>query len=174
MTRRQEFDQFYRSVFANLVGQLVLVTGDRHEAEDIAQEALCRAAAHWSRVRDYDIPEAWVRRVAMNLAATRLRQARSRLRALAGLRREASVPAVSEDAVALTEAMRGLPVRHRQALVLRYLLGMSTEEAAGTLGVPAGTVKSWLARGRKGLAAQLSEHQPEDQPEDQEVPSTHA
>jgi RNA polymerase sigma-70 factor (ECF subfamily) len=139
----------------------VLVTGDRHEAEDIAQEALCRAAARWSRVREYDIPEAWVRKVAMNLAASRLRQVRARLRALAGggLPPPAPVPAVSADAVALAEAMRALPVRQRQALVLHYLVGMTTEEAGAALGVPAGTVKSWLARGRKRLAAQLGEHQ---------------
>jgi RNA polymerase sigma-70 factor (ECF subfamily) len=158
---RREFDQFYRAVFGSLVGQLVLVTGDRQEAEDIAQEALSRAAARWHRLRDYDIPEAWVRKVALNLAASRLRQVRTRLRVLTrgGLPPPAPVPAVSEDALALAEAMRALPVRQRQALVLHYLLGLTTEEAGAALGVPAGTVKSWLARGRKGLAAQLGEHQ---------------
>ncbi len=161
MSGRREFDQFYRAVFGSLVGQLVLVTGDRQEAEDIAQEALSRAAARWQRLRDYDIPEAWVRKVALNLAASRLRQVRTRLRALAGggLPPPAPVPAVSEDALALAEAMRALPVRQRQALVLHYLLGLTTEEAGAALGVPTGTVKSWLARGRKGLAAQLGEHQ---------------
>src|SRR6266498_3503171 len=69
------------------------------------------------------------------------------------------VPAVSEDAVALIEALRCLPVRHRQALVLHYLLDLPVEEAARTLGVPAGTLKSWLARGRKALAAQLGEEE---------------
>jgi len=61
-TPRQEFGEFYQAVFGRLVGQLVLVIGDLHEAEDIAQEALARAAARWSRLRDYDVPEAWVRR----------------------------------------------------------------------------------------------------------------
>jgi RNA polymerase sigma-70 factor, ECF subfamily len=49
------------------------VTGDLHEAEEIVQEAFTRAAARWTRLRDYDVPEAWVRRVAMNLAADRAR-----------------------------------------------------------------------------------------------------
>src|SRR6266542_1827097 len=44
-TPRQEFGEFYQAVFGRLVGQLVLVIGDLHEAEDIAQEALARAAA---------------------------------------------------------------------------------------------------------------------------------
>jgi RNA polymerase sigma-70 factor (ECF subfamily) len=69
------------------------------------------------------------------------------------------VPVVPEDAVALLEALRRLPLRHRQALVLHYLLDLPVEQAARTLGVPAGTVKSWLARGRKALAAQLGEEE---------------
>jgi len=158
-TPRQEFGEFYQAVFGRLVGQLVLVIGDLHEAEDIAQEALARAAARWSRLRDYDVPEAWVRRVALNLIVSNARRTRRRLRALAGLQAARVVPAVSEDAVALIEALRCLPVRHRQALVLQYLLDLPVEEAARTLGVPAGTLKSWLARGRKALAAQLGEEE---------------
>src|SRR6266542_729600 len=87
------------------------------------------------------------------------RRTRRRLRALAGLQAARVVPAVSEDAVALIEALRCLPVRHRQALVLHYLLDLPVEEAARTLGVPAGTLESWLARGRKALAAQLGEEE---------------
>lgn len=158
-TARQEFAEFYQAVFGRLVGQLVLVVGDLHEAEDIAQEALVRAAARWPRLRDYDVPEAWVRRVALNLTVSNARRTRWRLQALAGLRAPPLVPAVSEDAVALLEALQHLPLRHRQALVLHYLLDLSVEQAARTLGVPAGTVKSWLARGRKALAAQLGEEE---------------
>jgi DNA-directed RNA polymerase specialized sigma24 family protein len=49
------------------------VTGDLHEAEEVVQEAFARASLHWTRLRDYDLPEAWVRRVAMNLATDRAR-----------------------------------------------------------------------------------------------------
>jgi RNA polymerase sigma-70 factor (ECF subfamily) len=51
------------------------VTGDVHEAEEIVQEAFARASIRWARLRDYDAPEAWVRRVAMNRAADRGRRA---------------------------------------------------------------------------------------------------
>src|SRR6266536_3537015 len=66
----EDFDGFYAAVFARLVGQLTLVTGNLHEAEEVVQEALARAVPRWARLRAYDVPEAWVRRVALNLATT--------------------------------------------------------------------------------------------------------
>jgi RNA polymerase sigma-70 factor (ECF subfamily) len=154
------FDDFYQAVFGRLVGQLYLVTGDLSEAEDVVQEALARASARWSRLAGYDRPEAWVRRVALNLAANRARQVRRRRRALAELPPPRALPGISDDALALAQALRRLPVRHRQVLVLHYLLGMPTKEVGRVLGVPAGTVRSWLARGRRGLGAQLDEEVP--------------
>ena len=156
-TSRQEFGEFYQAVFGRLVGQLVLVTGDLHEAEDLAQEALARAAARWSRLRDYDVPEAWVRRVAINLATDRSRQLRRQARALLRLGPPPQVPAASAEAVALLEALRTLPMRQRQAIVLHHLVDLPVEEAARTLGTRPGTVKSLLARGRRALANQLSD-----------------
>jgi RNA polymerase sigma-70 factor, ECF subfamily len=150
------FRDFYQAVFRRLVGQLFLVTGDVHEAEDVVQEALTRAAVRWDRLASYDLPEAWVRRVALNLSASRARDLRRRARVLAGLA-SPTLPDASEDALALADAMRRLPVRQRQAVVLHHLLGMSVEEAARTLNAPAGTVKSWLARGRRALGALLAD-----------------
>ena len=76
MAGRGSFDEFYAGAVGPLVGQLFPVTGDLHEAEEVVQEAFTRAAARWSRLRDYDVPEAWVRRVAMNLVADRARSLR--------------------------------------------------------------------------------------------------
>ncbi len=76
MADRGSFDEFYAGAVGRLVGQLFPVTGDLHEAEEVVQEAFTRAAARWSRLRDYDVPEAWVRRVAMNLVADRARSLR--------------------------------------------------------------------------------------------------
>ena len=154
------FEEFYQAVFGRLVGQLYLVTGDLAEAEDVVQEALARASARWTRLAGYDQPEAWVRRVALNLAANRARQLRRRLRVLGHLPPPRALAGVSDDALAIGEALRRLPVRHRQALVLHYLLDMPTREVGEALGVPAGTVKSWLARGRRSLGAQLEEEVP--------------
>ena len=159
MATEDDFASFHAGVFARLVGQLTLVTGDRHEAEDVVQEALARASARWPRLRHYDVPEAWVRRVAMNLAANGARHRRRRLAAMLRLGPPAPVPAVDVTDVALAEALRTLPLAQRQALVLHYLLGMPVKEVAATLRVPAGTVKARLHRGRRALATQLDDEE---------------
>jgi RNA polymerase sigma-70 factor (ECF subfamily) len=123
VTSIDDFSVFYESVFARLVGQLRVVTGDL-EAEDIVQEALARASLRWARLQAYDAPEAWVRRVALNLAADRARRARRRLAALRRLGPPAPTPPVQIEDLALLEALRGLSVGQRQVLVLHYLVGM--------------------------------------------------
>src|SRR4029453_9453111 len=84
MPDTQGFKEFYTATIGRLLGQLFPVTGDLHEAEEVVQEAFARASTRWSRIRDYDMPEAWVRRGAMNLPAARFRR---RHRQLAALRR---------------------------------------------------------------------------------------
>jgi RNA polymerase sigma-70 factor (ECF subfamily) len=154
-----DFERFYAAAFGRIAGQLFVVTGDLQEAEDVTQEAFARASVRWSRLRTYDLPEAWVRRVALRLATDRFRQARRRLAALRRLNPEPRVPAVSVEALALAEELRALPLAWRKAIVLHHLVGMPVEEAARTLGVPPGTVKTWLARGRRALAARLGDEQ---------------
>jgi Sigma-70 region 2 len=74
----EDFRRFYEAAFGRIAGQLFLVTGDLQDAEDLTQEAFARASVRWSRLRTYDLPEAWVRRVAMRLATDRFRRARRR------------------------------------------------------------------------------------------------
>jgi RNA polymerase sigma-70 factor, ECF subfamily len=150
------FEAFYRGAFRRIVEQLFLVTGDVAEAEDVVQEAFSRAATRWSRVRAYEAPERWVRRVAMNLALDGLRRSRRRLAALTRLGPAPDVPAISVDGLALLTALRSLPRGHRGAVVLHHLIGLPVEEVAQELRVPVGTVKSWLARGRQALARELA------------------
>jgi RNA polymerase sigma-70 factor (ECF subfamily) len=151
----QRFEAFYAAVFGRLVGQLYLVTGDLHEAEDVVQEALTRAAMRWARLRDYEVPEAWVRRVAMNLASDGFRRARRRVAMATRMQRRPEEPGIPEDDLAVTEALRALPLAQRKAVVLHHLLDLPVEQVAAELGVPVGTVKSRLARARGALAARL-------------------
>jgi len=123
----------------------------------VVQEAFARASARWSQLRSYEVPEAWVRRVAMNLAAERARRLRRQARALLRVGPPPQAPSASVEALALLDALRALPIRHRQAIVLHHLVDLPVEEVAQTLSVPSGTVKSWLARGRRALAARLGD-----------------
>ena len=155
MTGTDGFDDFYQAAFARLAAQVYLVTGDLHEAEDVVQEAMARASVRWQRLRDYDLPEAWVRRVAMNLATDQRRRVRRRVALLARIGPSPQVPALSVDRVAVVEALATLPRSYRQAVVLHHLLGLPVKEVAKQLRVPVGTVKARLARARRALAKQL-------------------
>ena len=150
------FERFYTATYERLLRQLVLVTGDRGDAEDVLQEAYGRASSRWGRLADYEAPEAWVRRVALRLAADRARRARRRAAALLRLRPPAQ-PAVelSADTLDLADALRRLPVGQRQAIVLHHLVGLPVNEVARHLRIPVGTVKTRLARGRAALVRHL-------------------
>lgn len=150
-----DFDGFYHAHHRSLTLQLAAYCGDLSQAQDLVQEAFCRAFARWSRVSRYDDPLAWVRRVAWNLATSRwrrLRTAQSWLRR----QREEHVPGPGPDRVVLSHALARLPASHRRAVVLHYLADLSVNQIAEQEGVPEGTVKSWLHRGRAALATQLA------------------
>jgi RNA polymerase sigma-70 factor (ECF subfamily) len=146
------FAAFYTASYQRLLGQLFAVTGDLAEAENLLQEAYARAFARWAQVCAYDRPEAWVRRVALNLAAMAARRLQRRAVALLRLGPPQAVPELSPQLLDLHQALRALPLGQRQVIVLHHLVGLPVEEVARELRVPAGTVKSRLARGRGTLA----------------------
>lgn len=146
------FEQVYRSSYPTLVGQLFLLTTNRAEAEDVVQEAFARLWANWRELDSYDNHEAWVRRVAMNLAISRWRR-HSRQTSY----EEAAVPPAAHNSSlsGLTHALRRVSVKHRQALLLHHVIGLSVAEVASEMSAKPGTVKSWLSRGRAELERQL-------------------
>jgi RNA polymerase sigma-70 factor, ECF subfamily len=162
MEHADDFDAFYAATYTRLVGQLYAVTGDLAEAEDVVQEAFARAVVRWPRIRGYDLPEAWVRRVAVNLARQGLRRTRRRLRLLVRLAPPPPAPGPSVDGLVLAAALRTLPPAQRQVLALHHAAGLPVREVAELLGVPEGTAKAHLARGRAALAALLVDPQEVD------------
>ena len=150
------FDEVYAAHYAGLTVQLYAYFGDRQEAQDVAQEAFCRALARWHKISGYDDPAAWIRRVAWNLAVSRWRRART---ALNFLRRERldepQLDGPSGEWVALVGALAQLPAGQRRAMVLHYLGDLPIAEIADREGVAVGTVKSWLHRARTTLAGRL-------------------
>ena len=156
VVQHASFDELYAAHYGNLTVQLYLYFGDLHAAQDVVQEAFCRAYARWRTVSRYDDPVAWVRRVAWNLALSRWRRSRTALRYLRGQRRaEPQVPGPGPERVAVIAALAALPEQQRRAVVLHYIADLSVPEIAEREGVPEGTVKSWLHRARISLAAEL-------------------
>lgn len=153
-----DFDAVYAAQYADLTVQLYAYFGDRQEAQDVVQEAFCRALRRWSSISKYDDPVAWVRRVAWNLAVSRWRRTRTALSFLHRQRRqEPQVDGPNADRVALVDALATLPAAQRRAIVLHYLADMSVAEIADRENVTVSTVKSWLHRGRAALAVRLQE-----------------
>lgn len=164
MRPSDDFPEFYQAGYARTVAMIAAITGNRAEAEDIAQEAYARALARWPRLREYDLPEAWVRKVALRIAIDSVRRLRRGLLTSARLaaRREPPGPEPGDGLkyTALGAALMELPVRERQVLVLHYLADLPVEAIARECGLAAGTVKTRLAAGRRHLEERLSQ-QPE-------------
>ncbi|HTZ27344.1 MAG TPA: SigE family RNA polymerase sigma factor [Streptosporangiaceae bacterium] len=151
----EEFTDFYAASFRRLVGQLYAMTGNHAEAQDAVQEAFIRAWAHRRRLERSGAPEAWVRATAWRIAVSCWQRAR-----LGRVLMRSSLPAApidgpSPDRVALIEALRQVPAEQRRALVLYHVCDQSVAQIAAETGVPAGTVKARLARGRAALAPRL-------------------
>ena len=152
--RERDFDEFYAAKFHMLRSQMYAYMGDRAEAADVVQEAFCRAYSRWNRISTFDDPYAWVRRVAWNLATSRLRRRQTSL-AFLHRQREEYLDGPSPDRVALVAALAKLTPQLRKAVVLFYLGNLSIAEIALQEDVAEGTVKSWLSRGRTALAEHL-------------------
>ncbi|GIH02200.1 hypothetical protein Rhe02_02670 [Rhizocola hellebori] len=151
-----DFDGFYHAYFGDTVVATYGHTADLAEAQDITQEAFLRAWLRWRSVSAYDDPAAWVRRIACNLAMSRWRRLKVAA-AYLGRQRPGTVAPVDEDHVAVVAALRKLPERQREAVVLHYMMDVPLAEVAQQVGAPVGTVKSWLHRSRSMLARELAE-----------------
>jgi RNA polymerase sigma-70 factor (ECF subfamily) len=154
----REFDDFYAASFQKITGQVYAMIGDRDEAQECVQEAFVRAWAHRRKLDKAEYPEAWVRTTAYRLAVSRWRRTtrgrRPADRAL-GAATEAAAP--SETHVALVAALKQLPESQRQALVLHHIADLPVHAVAREMGVPEGTIKARLSRGRAALATLLSD-----------------
>ena len=147
-----DYDEFFTSMRPQLVGLAFALTGNSQVASDLAQEALLRSWVHWEKIRTYQDPNAWARRVLRNLAANHARHLRRAPRPTP----TEDVPELDADRVALLQALAHLPRPQREALVLHDGLGLTVAEVAAELSTPEGTVRSWLSRARAVLAPVLS------------------
>jgi RNA polymerase sigma-70 factor (sigma-E family) len=147
---------FHRNHLA-LCRLATLLVSDPARAEEIVQEAFLRTFSGWARLRDPDCADAYLRRAVVNLCRSRLRRRHvERTGNEAAWRREATAAEVlGETEMMVLDAVRGLPPRQREAVVLHYLVGLSGPEVATAMGCAEGTVKSQLSKARATLARVL-------------------
>lgn len=149
-------DALAREHRERLVRRLALVVGDLAEAEDLAQQALLRAVERWPLPAGSNVG-GWLSVVGLRLA---IDERRRRMRwGFLPIREDDQEWAMTTDPDLWT-ALRELDRRTRAVLVLTVLDGYTQDEVAEQLGVPRGTVASWLSRGRALLRDRLGEEGP--------------
>ena len=152
----ESFESFYHRYEREIFGYLWRVTGDEQAANDLTQEVFFRAWRQFEKLRAYERPEAWLFRVATNLALNERRHQRvaGPAATLLGHERASGDPAAQfAERAALRAAMEGLPTRQRVAFLLRELYGHSCDEIADLLGLSRAAAKMTLSRARERLRA---------------------
>lgn len=146
------FDLHYRKVFR----ALLLMSGDRHEAEDVAQEAFVKLFEKWDRVGSMDDPTGYLYRTALN-------ERRDRQRRILRWKRRSLFERGDPDATSVTAVARAdifralgrLTEDQRAAVVLVEYVGMDPSEAAPLLGISADAARARLHRARVALREEL-------------------
>jgi RNA polymerase sigma-70 factor, ECF subfamily len=149
-----DLDGLFRAHYERLVRALGLACGDVELAADAVQEAFVRAHVRWRRIRHYDDPVGWIRRVAVNLLRDERRRSGRKRRAIErlGRRLEVQVARPSEPDQ-LDVLLRALPIQQRTAVALYYVEDLDVSEVADAMQVAEGTVKSHLFDARRKLRA---------------------
>ena len=151
----------YEAHASGLIRLAVIMLGDRQAAEDVVQDAFFGLYRRWDRLSDPAKALSYARSAVLNgcrdVLRIRNRPARLELVAEAGESAEAAA-LVGEAHQEVLAAIRALPARQREALVLRYYADLSEEEIARAMGISRGTVKSTLSRAVAALARTLREN----------------
>lgn len=149
------FAELYEAEFAAVYRACYALCGDRQLAEDAAQEAFARALERWRRLRERPWAAGWVVTTALNVVRRSLRRRRAEPRPEPGAGQAGTDGA--DDRLDLVLAIRALPARQQEAVVLHYVADLSVDDVAEAMGVETGTVKAHLARAREAMASRLGD-----------------
>jgi len=156
---KEDFDRLYRSTYKRMFATLMLILRNPASAEEATQEAYLRAFAAWSGWKEDAPAEAWMYRIALNVAFSHRR--RERLHEIGEVLRRLGRPKLPDpgelDQTDLKRELRALPAKQAAALVLRHLHGFSNREIAGALDIPERTVASRLAAAKNRLRSRLGD-----------------
>jgi RNA polymerase sigma-70 factor, ECF subfamily len=152
-----ELTAFVAREHPRLVRAVHLLLDDHAVAEEVAQEALLRAASRWEQVSAMDSPGGWTHRVAINLATSQLRRRRLERRARSRAEQDERIVGPPDTATAITvrAALHGLPEPQRRILVLRHVLDWTTADIADLDGATPEAIRQRLSRARSALRDRL-------------------
>ena len=160
---RQPVSALFEAHALGLVRLAKVMLGDQSIAEDVVQDAFVGMYRRWASLQDRDKALGYLRMSVLNGCRTAHRNRTRRERALL-LTPDADAIASAEESALIGEAnrevlaaLRALPARQREAVVLRHYLGLTEEEAARAMKITRGTVKSATSRGLSTLARILKE-----------------
>lgn len=145
------FEAFFRAEYPSLIRAMFLVTGNRHEAEEIAQDAFVRACERWELVGRAENRAGYVYRMALNGYRSKLRRLARGARKVLRQQEEPDFFAAVDDRDALGRALAELSNGQREALVLVEWMGMSDDEVGALLGISPITVRVRIHRARAVL-----------------------
>lgn len=159
-----EFERFFLDHYERLVNSLTAIVGDRELARDCVQEAFIKASARWRRIRRYDDPAGWVRRVAINRSRDVHRAGRRRKRRETLVAPQTYQPiddgaGLVAGSMRLIDLLRTLPDQQRSAAGLFYIEDLSVAEIATAMGISVGAVKFHLNQARSTLRAVVVEEE---------------
>lgn len=158
---RQQVAALYQAHALGLVKLAVLMVGDQRAAEDVVQDAFLGLYCRWSALQDREKALGYVRASVLNGCRTihrgKYRRSRIRLEDPGHAESAEAIAMLGEAHREVLAALRRLPGRQREAVVLRYYLDMTEDQAAQAMGVSRGTVKSATSRGIAALARMLKE-----------------
>lgn len=156
---KEDFDRLYRATYQRVFATLVMILRNPTAAEDAAQEAYLRAFRGWKRWKRDAPAEAWIYRIALNVAFTHRR--RERLHEVGEVLRRLGRPREADPTETtgpdLVREIRGLPPNQAAVLVLRHLHGFTNREIAAAMKIPERTVASRLAAAKRRLQSRLGD-----------------
>jgi RNA polymerase sigma-70 factor, ECF subfamily len=158
--RPVSFEEFFDAEGSRLFGALVLMGGNRAEAEEIVQDAFLKVWERWERVSRMESPAGFLYRTSLNLYRSRFRRAAVAIKKATHLLAQDDALGEVETRDEVARLLRALTPREREALVLTAYLGYSTEEAGRLLGIKANTVRVLTARARASLRRRTTQEEP--------------
>lgn len=147
----RSFEGFFAEEHPRLFGSMCIATRDRHEAEEVVQEAFLKVWERWDRVRGLEDPVGYLHRTAFNVFRSRRRRVSVALRKAVRPETPDDATVAIEARIEVARALAELTPMQRAAIVLTDLMDYTSEDAAKMLHMKPGAVRTLASRGRSQM-----------------------